>query len=1128
MKEVLDQIEARPAFKAWLVTGAWTRFFDKATLSRGRSYAGGTAIEDLGWLDLSGAGEWLISASVQGSARRPYDTSLVVGVGRDDWTLRGVCSCPVAFECKHSAALAILLQRKLVDPSQAPPPGAVADHALRTWLNEIETVARTTANPVASTAKPGGDAKFLAYCIEETAAAPRSKFQFAMRVANRLKDGTVRIQPNQASADPSRPPKYMAREDIVISSLYHQRLRKHSGWGTMALEGPDWDELLDGALATGRLFLGKQSHDRRGSSDYRVMGEGPAEKVEAVWETLPDGSVRPVLRGLRAELRLLATVPPRYLDTGAALIGPVESSMPSAILSAWTRGPVVRAENLPSLVERFSALPGATLPTPVQIATETRAAVAPVPCLHIRIQKLANYWHEIETIVGELSFQYGDSPKMPPMGKQGVAQHSALKGGKRVIWPRDARAERAAATRLVRAGLIPAAKVYPMGPPNSAAHRSYIPAERTTMPEMDWIDLLDSPAIESLRNEGWRIEVDTECGLSLRDVTEFVPAIEVDTDHGIDWFRFDVTYEIDGKRISLIPVIASAISRNFPPADSPDLPEFILLPAEKEEDGFLRFPARQLMEIVDQVRHLFLGRSGEGPLRMDRLAAAGVADSLAIDSSGTTRALAQLGKGLKDIKDLPAVEIPAGVKASLRHYQEEGFRWLQFLSSHGLHGILADDMGLGKTLQTLAHLAAEHASEPGKPSLVVAPTSVVPNWAAEAEKFVPGLKTLVLHGAKRGGDYDKIAAAEVVFTSYPLLVRDFEELSKREWHTIVLDEAQHIKNPKALTAQSACKLKSAHRLCLSGTPIENHLGELWSLMRFLMPGFLADEKTFNTQLRKPIERDRSHDAQLALNRRVSPLILRRTKDQVAKELPAKTEIIHGIDLTKKQTDLYESVRASMDKRVREAIAEKGLAKSHIIVLDALLKLRQICCHPQLLKTPAAQKVADSAKLDYLTEELLPTLLEEGRRILIFSQFTSMLALIQEHLEKEKIRHLKLTGQTKDRAVLVKEFQTGEVPVFLISLKAGGTGLNLTAADTVIHYDPWWNPAAENQATDRAHRIGQTKPVFVHKLVCRGSIEERILELQKHKAALVEALLSEETTKLKIDAETLSHLLGPIG
>jgi SNF2 family DNA or RNA helicase len=265
----------------------------------------------------------------------------------------------------------------------------------------------------------------------------------------------------------------------------------------------------------------------------------------------------------------------------------------------------------------------------------------------------------------------------------------------------------------------------------------------------------------------------------------------------------------------------------------------------------------------------------------------------------------------------------------------------------------------------------------------------------------------------------------------------------------------------------------------------------------------------------------------ALNRHVAPLILRRTKDQVATELPPKTTLIHGIVLHPRQTDLYESVRAAMDERVRSAITTKGLAKSHIIVLDALLKLRQICCHPQLLKSDAAQRCTESAKLDYLTQDLLPTLLEEGRRILLFSQFTSMLALIEQHLLLEKTPYLKLTGQSKDRASLVRQFQSGGFPVFLISLKAGGTGLNLTAADTVIHYDPWWNPAAENQATDRAHRIGQAKPVFVHKLVCRGTIEDRILDLQKHKSALVEALLSEETSQLRIDAETLSHLLAPL-
>ncbi|WP_367870315.1 SNF2-related protein [Luteolibacter sp. Populi] len=1127
MQEALDGISARPALKAWLQAGQWRSCFDRTDLSRGAAYANEATIRNVEWIELHGTGELIVTASVQGSRVKPYETSAEFSESRGRWSVFGSCSCPVEVGCKHSAALVALLAKKLAVGTVPGVPRPATDHALATWLHEIETAAKATAATDVKPAKAPNEARFLSYCIEETISVHGDKLQFVLRVANRLKDGTIRIQSGQASADPSKPPQYMVRADILLASLYRQRQNKHGGWGTMKMEGPGWDELLEGALATGRTYFGKESNDYRGSSSYRVVTEGPPETVEAVWETMPDGSARPVLRGIRPGLILLPTVPPRYFDRESAQLGPVESNLPAGVLAAWTRGPVVRAENLTALTERFSAVAGTSLPTPVQVETETRPAQTPRPFLRVAKQKFSDRWSHHNAITGRLFFQYGDSPQLPPLADKGPKQHSALVDGKRVIWPRDAKAERAAATRLLRAGLLPLSAVHATTAGNAETRHSYLPADRSGHPEFDWIDLLESSAFEKLRIEGWIINVDRACGLTARDVADFMPAIEAETDHGIDWFRFDVSYEVDGKRFSLIPLIAHAIERNLPSADSPNLPEFILMPCETKEDGFIRFPAKQLMEVVDQVRHLFRGTRTDGPLRIDRLSAAAVADALAVDSSETTRALAKLGKGLKDIRELPQVEIPPGVKAKLRPYQEEGFRWLQFLGGHGLHGILADDMGLGKTLQTLTHLAAEQGKNPGKPSLIVAPTSVVPNWMAEAEKFVPGLKTLLLHGAKRGEDYDKIAASDVVFTSYPLLVRDYDELAKHEWHTVVLDEAQYIKNPKSLAAHSACKLKAAHRICLSGTPMENHLGELWSLMRFLMPGFLADEKTFNTQLRKPIERDRSKDAQMVLNRKVSPLILRRTKDQVATELPAKTEIIHGIDLTKKQTDLYESVRASMDKRVREAIAEKGLAKSHIIVLDALLKLRQICCHPLLLKTPAAEKAKESAKLDYLTGELLPTLFEEGRRILLFSQFTSMLALIEEHLVKENIRHIKLTGQTKDRAALVNEFQTGEVPIFLISLKAGGTGLNLTAADTVIHYDPWWNPAAENQATDRAHRIGQTKPVFVHKLVCRGSIEERILELQKHKSALVEALLSEDTSKLRIDAETLSQLLAPL-
>jgi superfamily II DNA or RNA helicase len=788
----------------------------------------------------------------------------------------------------------------------------------------------------------------------------------------------------------------------------------------------------------------------------------------------------------------------------------------------------VSGTDLKEISKRFSAISTTQLPVPTKVETEARPHTPPQPHLRVYSRTVGKSWDQKSHIVGQLSFRYQDSKLLFPLAKGHPQSHAEVREGKRFFWPRDYEAEQTHAVRLAKAGFMPLSMLVPPQLLDTAALHSVVPSQLAApSQQLAWVELLESAEMQALRDSGWTIEVDPKAGLSSHDATAFFPVIESDPDHGIDWFRFDITFELQGRQVSLIPIIAQAIRMDLPPADAPDLPEIFSLPCENPEDGFIRFPARRLLEMVDQVRHLFLGNAANGPIRIDRIAAAGVADGLAIDSSETTRALARLGHNLRNITELPPAEVPAGVMADLRPYQSEGFRWLQFLAAHGLHGILADDMGLGKTVQTLAHLAAECAKSPGLPSLVIAPTSVVPNWAAEAEKFTPHLKVVVLQGKDRATGFDAVPGADLVLTSYPLLSRDFSQLVAQRWHAIVLDEAQYIKNPKSFSAQNACELKGAHRLCLSGTPMENHLGELWSLMRFLMPGFLRDEKTFNTTIRRPIERDRSGDAQLALNRRVSPLILRRTKDQVATELPEKTEIIHGVELTRKQTDLYESVRAAMDKRVRDAIAAKGIGQSHIIVLDALLKLRQICCHPQLLKTVAAQKVAESAKLDYLTDELLPTLLEEGRRILLFSSFTSMLALIEQHLVKEKITYLKLTGQTQDRASLVKKFQQGEVPVFLISLKAGGTGLNLTAADTVIHYDPWWNPAAENQATDRAHRIGQTKPVFVHKLVCRGTIEDRILDLQKHKSALVEALLSDETSKLRIDAETLSHLLAPL-
>jgi len=402
------------------------------------------------------------------------------------------------------------------------------------------------------------------------------------------------------------------------------------------------------------------------------------------------------------------------------------------------------------------------------------------------------------------------------------------------------------------------------------------------------------------------------------------------------------------------------------------------------------------------------------------------------------------------------------------------------------------------------------------------------NWRREAERFTPDLRVLVLHGPHRGAHFEAIGEHDLVITTYPLLPRDQETLGGQSYSFLILDEAQNIKNPKSKAAGVVRSLRTEQRLCLTGTPMENHLGELWAQFDFLLPGFLADENQFKRYWRTPIETHGDRERQMRLARRVAPFMLRRRKQDVLEELPPKTEIIRSVPLHADQAALYESIRLSMERRVRQAIAAQGLARSHITILDALLKLRQTCCHPRLLSLAAASKVKHSAKLDLLMD-LLPEQLEEGRRILLFSQFTTMLGLIEQELTRRGIAYAKLTGQTLKRDEIIERFRSGEVAVFLISLKAGGVGLNLTEADTVILYDPWWNPAVETQAADRAHRIGQDKPVFVYKLITEDTVEERILALQAKKQALADAIYREGESQQAegLTAEDLQALFAPL-
>ena len=463
----------------------------------------------------------------------------------------------------------------------------------------------------------------------------------------------------------------------------------------------------------------------------------------------------------------------------------------------------------------------------------------------------------------------------------------------------------------------------------------------------------------------------------------------------------------------------------------------------------------------------------------------------------------------------------------LRPYQKTGVAWLHFLRTNGFGGILADEMGLGKTLQTLAFLRfVRQQSAGGAPMLIVCPTSLVFNWVAEVKKFTPELKVLALHGPDRHGRFDQIAASDIVVTSYALIRRDAERYRGLEFDTTVLDEAQHIKNRQTQNAQAVKAVRSKHRLVLTGTPLENSVLDLWSIFDFLMPGYLGSAKDFRERYELPIAKEKNAEAQKRLARRLRPFMLRRLKQEVAADLPAKIEQVAYCELTPDQRGVYQQVIEASRKEVLAAEGEAGLAKSRMVVLSALLRLRQICCDLRLLKLENVKSANASGKLDMFAE-LLEEVIDGGHRVLVFSQFVSMLTLLKERLTEDGIEYCYLDGSTTDRGAVVEKFQTNAaIPVFLISLKAGGTGLNLTGADTVIHFDPWWNPAVEAQATDRAHRLGQTKVVTSYKLITRDTVEEKILILQNRKREIIQATLGgEEEFAAALNWEEIQELLS---
>jgi superfamily II DNA or RNA helicase len=1117
---------------------------------------------------------WCLEGEVVGGAHHLEEVSVEMNLtpeGRvSHWD--SICTCAKQSQCKHGAALVLaaaheglaLLAHQAPRAVIVPPAPEQVEAARRAeqarreeyaakeaelqllrWLQALD---RASGPPVDAPGTPGAKVRrdhYLYLLSVESGYSYKDHLKFEPVVSYLKANGswakskTIRNRPEKGQ------PVYDQASEVdrqvlqLLRAMPASEFRSYTFTASVIPEGQAGLMALELAASTGRLFL----------SDEGALGRniqwGSPRPLEWSWEKVPGARGTEPGWALQAKLantgpassRGSSTVlclnnPPLYLDRAQGRCGLAQAEgIAPAQLTLLLKAPPMQAAALQKhqaqLVQRLGPLP-----LPPMLHMDRLEGIAPRACLHLAPnapEQLAAHG----LIRAQLSFDY--------QGHRGwwTGQASAVlveSPQGRILLQRDIPAEQSAIARLSALGLPPAGGDC-FGMPGQPSQQDWL----------GWIDndfsVLREAGFEVTQDQAlkdWITRADTlSVQLQPQGADADSDAPEGDSDTTSPWFDLSLGMEIDGQRHNILPwlpelIAAAAASPPDAVTGQPVIPPFIYL-RNPQGSGFIRLPTdtlkpwmAALLELVGDRSHDFSGDS----LTLSRLDAlrtgAALGEGAVWDGADALRAMV---RQLSGHAQLPEISVPASLQASLRPYQQQGLNWLQFLRQHGLGGILADDMGLGKTLQTLAHVLVEkEAGRLSRPALVVAPVSLMGNWRREAERFTPSLRTLVLHGKERHDAAAEMGTHDLVIAPYSLLQRDRERWLEQPWHLVVLDEAQNIKNASTHAAQVVSALNTRHRLCLSGTPMENHLGELWSLFHFLMPGFLGSQARFKELFRTPIEKLGDSGRLAQLRSRITPFMLRRTKGEVATELPDKIESVTRIELSGKQADLYETIRLSTEKAVRDALDSQGLARSQIQILDALLKLRQVCCDPRLVPLASAKKVRQSAKLEHLMT-VLPEMLAEGRRVLLFSQFTSMLTLIEEALQAHGgLRWAKLTGQSQKRDAIIERFTSGEVPLFLISLKAGGVGLNLPQADTVIHYDPWWNPAVEDQATGRAHRIGQKNQVFVYKLVAQGTIEERILALQARKAALAESMYSGSVARKQplFTESDVAELLKPLG
>lgn len=1068
-------------------------------------------------VNLQFVGEVEVRATVQGSRAAAYDVRL--GETGKAGRVEGFCNCPIGFGCKHIIATLHALEEQTRHVERAPGAGRV-----ERWLDAVEQrqeIDDVEQSPLKlAFVFERGSGRSTALSVSTYRCVPIGEQRRLVSRIDLSRQARSRGS-NIASLEDRR--TWWELQELAREAGAHVEVRHE-----VPVVGRRSREMLVRLVQTQRAYLGDIDAPLRA---------GPRRAGELAWRMLSTGEqvLGVQLRGRKIAgvdraAELLPVTPPAYLGAhrdGGYVVG--ELDLPTLADSPLKRGmsgvplPTISAADSRRLQPKTRArLEAMGLPQPQPVPERE------TPPLEIVLR--ATTRTELRGVGDRLVLGFAYAGVVVEDDPSSDAVLAYDEDEQPYVFKRDSAAEKAAIDRLVAMGFEHDGEAFIA--PDYSTWSQFVLRGRLELDELGWRSAFEEGsdlARPVLEEQTLRLSIHDASPRAGQRAKGEANAVAFES-----WAELSLEVCIDGEMVSLIPALEAAIWSGELRGDGSGIEVAdavpLVLVMEDESTRVVVVARDRIQSAVDVLVELFDLREafpgGSERLRVRHAQLARIGLGLSWLEFHAPKHLAKIARALEGFDALAPVEPPAGLRAELRGYQKHGLAWLAFLRDRGFAGVLADDMGLGKTVQALAHVLEEfNAGRLDRPVLVVAPRSVLINWSREAARFAPQLSVAHWHGGQRaqaGAPDDH----HIVVTSYATLRRD-EQLQRQPWHMLILDEAQAIKNPDSKTRAVVRGLETRHRLAMTGTPVENNLLELWSLFDVLMPGYLGTRAEFQSHFRGPIERTGDAQRMQTLQRRVAPFMLRRTKGEVLPELPPKTEVVEWVELEGAQAELYESVRAGLDQSVRRALREKGLARNQIIVLDALLKLRQVCCDPRLVKLERAREVEQSAKLERLLERL-EGLVAAGQRVLVFSQFATMLALIEQALAQRGLRSQKLTGRTRKRQPLIDRFQAGEVPIFLISLKAGGTGLNLTAADVVIHYDPWWNPAAEDQATDRAHRIGQKKPVTVYKFVAAGSVEAAILDLQARKADLA-AQVQEGARALggAIRAEDLDVLFAPL-